>query len=292
MSKLVGKNATASFLRWGILLLYAAARLLQLYSGVVPPLTIVVLHVLPPAVFALLHGILTYRLRGTLIFMGLCLGAGSFFESVSLRTGFPFGHYYFTDVMGPKLFQVPVLLVLAYVGMGYVSWILGLIILGYTDTRISASRVVTLPLITTFIMVAWDLSMEPFWSTIARAWVWRGGGPYFGVPISNFLGWYLTVYVFYQLFALYLRKRDIRPQEPSHHWRLPVLFYAASAGGNLLLGIPTATTTPIPTLVADPSGKQWMVSDIIGTCVLVSLFVMAPLAVMAWVRLSEQDCTD
>ena len=64
------------------------------------------------------HGILTYRLRGTLIFMGLCLGAGSFFESVSLRTGFPFGHYYFTDVMGPKLLKVPVLLVLAYLGRG------------------------------------------------------------------------------------------------------------------------------------------------------------------------------
>lgn len=288
MSKLAGKNATARFLLWGILLLYAAARSLQLYSGVVPTLTIVVLHVLPPAVFALLHGILTYRLRGILIFMGLCLGTGFFFESMSLRTGFPFGHYYFTDVMGPKLFQLPVLLVLAYVGMGYVSWVLGLVILGYTDRRISVRRVVTLPLITTFIMVAWDLSMEPFWSTIARAWVWKSGGPYFGVPIGNFMGWYLTVYVFYQLFALYLRKRDICPQEPSH-WRLPVLFYAASACGNLLLAIPTATTIPIPTSVADASGKQWMVSDIIGTCVLVSLFVMGPLALMAWVRLSEQE---
>lgn len=56
-----------------------------------------------------------------------------------------------------------------------------------------------------------------------------------------------------------------------------LFFYAASAGGNLLLGS------------ADPSGKQWMVSDIIGTCVLVSLFVMAPLAVIAWVRPSEQE---
>src|SRR5271163_2879714 len=83
------------------LLLYVVGRILQLYSDRVPTLLIVVLHVLPPAAFALLHGSLLYRLRGTLVFTILCLGSGTFFESLSLRTGFPFGHYYFTDLMGP-----------------------------------------------------------------------------------------------------------------------------------------------------------------------------------------------
>ena len=31
--------------------------------------------------------------------------------------------------MGPKLFDLPILLALAYVGMGYLSWILALVIL-------------------------------------------------------------------------------------------------------------------------------------------------------------------
>jgi uncharacterized membrane protein len=51
------------------------------------------------------------------------------FESLSLRAGFPFGHYRFTNLMGPKLFDLPILLALAYVGMGYLSWILALVIL-------------------------------------------------------------------------------------------------------------------------------------------------------------------
>ncbi|HMD42136.1 MAG TPA: carotenoid biosynthesis protein [Candidatus Acidoferrum sp.] len=271
-----------------MLLLYVLGRLLQLYSGVIPTLTIVLFQVLPPAAFALLHGILTYRLRGILFFFGACLGTGAFFESLSLRTGFPFGYYYFTDVMGPKLYQLPVLLVLAYVGMGYLCWSLVVIILARTSRRSSLSNVLALPLLAAFIMVAWDFSMDPFWSTVGHTWIWNNGGAYFGVPISNFLGWYLTAYIFYQLFALYLCNRDILPQR-ARHWRLPILFYVACTFGNLLLAIPTQTAIQFPAVVTDPSGQAWMVKSIIGGCVLSSLFVMGPFALLAWIRLTDQQ---
>ncbi len=190
-----------------LLVLYVAARILQPFAGKVPTLLIVVLHVLPPAAFAFLHGRTAYRTRGILVFMAVCLGVGAFFESLSLRTGFPFGSYYFTDLMGPKVFQLPVLLVLAYVGMGYVSWVVGLLILGSPTGSLSGRQVVLLPLVASFVMVAWDLAMDPVWTNIDHAWVWRNGGAYFGVPVSNFFGWYLTIYVIYQIFAIYLRNR-------------------------------------------------------------------------------------
>ncbi|NYF81258.1 carotenoid biosynthesis protein [Granulicella arctica] len=270
-------------LLWSLLLLYAVARFLQLGVGTVPMLAIVALHVVPAAAFALVHGWITYRLKGILVFMGLCLGVSSAFESISLRTGFPFGHYFFTDLMGPKLFQLPVLLALAYVGMGYVSWVLALLILGYTSTALSGSRTVTAPIIASFIMVAWDLAMDQVWATIRHAWIWRDGGAYFGVPVSNFLGWYLTVVVFYLLFAAFLRDRPApQPVRVSLHWRLPVLFYGVSAVGNLLLAVPRASYA-----ISDASGKQWMSSDIVGACVLISLFVMMPFAALAWIRLKD-----
>src|SRR5271156_1319121 len=262
------------------LLLYVVGRILQLYADRVPPLLIVVLHVLPPAAFALLHGSLLYRLRGTLVFTILCLGSGTFFESLSLRTGFPFGHYYFTDLMGPRLFQLPILLALAYLGMGYLSWVLALLILGHKTNPPLSSRVVLLPLIASCIMVAWDLSMDPVWANIDHAWVWKQGGPYFGVPISNFLGWFLTTYLFYQAFALYLRRRAPLLL-PTSLWRLPVLFYAACGAGNILLAAQPAT----PAVVTDPSGRPWLISDIIHATVLVSLFVMGAFTLMAWLRL-------
>jgi len=106
------------------------------------------------------------------------------------------------------------------------------------------------------------------------------------VPVSNFLGWYLTVYVFYQLFALYLRRRSTNPDVlPPGYWKLAVLFYAVSAAGNILLAIPRAG----PSVVSDPTGAQWRVSDITATCALVSIFTMGAFALLAWLRLTDPE---
>jgi uncharacterized membrane protein len=267
-----------------LLLCYALARVLQLYSDTIPTLWIVILHVVPPAAFALIHGAISYRWRGILIFSALCLGVGSLFEIVSLRTGFPFGHYYFTGLMGPKLLQLPILLALAYLGMGYLSWIVGLSILGLWNKPLSGLQAVFLPIVASFVMVAWDLSMDPVWANIDHAWVWRNGGPYFGVPISNFLGWYLTVYIFYQAFALYLRHQTPALVQ-KNHWRFAVIFYGASAAGNLLL----ALSTNVPRVLTDASGTRWIGSGIIAVCLLISIFVMGPFTLIAWAALSHAD---
>src|ERR1019366_6430374 len=92
---------------WGMLLVYTIARICQLYAGRVPTLLIVVLHVVPPALFALAHGSVLYGGKGISVFAVFCLGFGTLAESVSLRTGFPFGHYCFTDVMGPTVLHLP-----------------------------------------------------------------------------------------------------------------------------------------------------------------------------------------
>jgi putative membrane protein len=270
---------------WALLMLYAGARVLQIFPGKVPLVVVVALHVLPPIVFALIHGTMFYRARGILIFFAICLVVGNIFENVGVRTGLLFGHYYFTDLMGPKLFAVPIQLGLAYLGMAYLSWTLARLILGGMRSPLEGFRAVTLPLVAAFIMVAWDFSQDPVWSTILHLWIWQQGGAYFGVPVSNFLGWYLTVYVFYQLFALYLRGRSVNPSAfNSSYWNLAVLFYALSAVGNILLVIPRSGVS----VVSDPAGKQWRVGDITATCALVSIFTMGAFAVIASARLPEQ----
>ena len=149
---------------------------------------------------------------------------------------------------------------------------------------LAGSRLLTVPLFASFVMVAWDLSMDPIWSTCVRAWIWLDGGAYFGVPLSNFFGWYLAVYVFYQLFALYLRGRATSSDSlPRRHWYLAVLFYGVSAAGNLLLLIPQTG----PSVVLDPAGTPWRISDIAGACALNSIFTMGAFALLAWVRLTD-----
>ena len=283
---MAGRRSFLTLVLWLLIAIYAAARILQIFPRNVPMLAVVSLHVLPPLVFSLIHGAMFCRVRGILAFVSICLVIGGVFEYVGVRTGFPFGHYYFTDLMGPKLSVVPIFLGLAYVGMGYLSWMLAVVILGGVRNPISGSQVVTLPLVAAFIMVAWDLSMDAVWSTVLHAWIWVDGGAYFGVPVTNFLGWYLTVFVIYQLFALYLKERSAGPIPlASRYWHQAVLFYAVSAAGNVLSAIPAAG----PIVVADPSGVQWKAHDIAAASALVSIFVMGAFALLAWVRLADQE---
>lgn len=257
--------------------------MLQVYPAGVPLLAVVALHVLPPAVFALIHGARLYAWRGMLVFVSICLVVGNIFENLGVRTGFPYGHYYFTDVMGPKLFVVPVLLGLAYIGMAYLSWTLARVLLGQPQARLAGSRVVTLPLVAACIMVSWDLSQDPVWATILRAWIFPRGGSYFGVPIGNFLGWYLTVYVIYQSFALYSRGRALNPAPlPPSYWRQALFFYTVSAAGNLLLVLPRAD---MPAVVYS-GGTPWNVRGITAACAVVTVFTMGTFALLGWARLS------
>jgi putative membrane protein len=269
------------FVLWTMIAAYALGRICQQYPGTIPVLGIVSLQVVPPAVFALVHASILYGVRGMLTFTAFCLGVAGLCESLSLRTGFPFGHYFFTGLMGPKVLEVPILLVLAYVGIGYCSWVVAVLILGYRDKPIGGARVAALPLLAALIMMAWDLSMDPIWATLDKAWMWRDGGVYFGVPISNFLGWYLTAYLFYQAFALYLRANPTQTRRMQlSFWRAPVVVYGICALGNLLvfregLFAPTGT---------DATGRVWITGDILMASVVVSLLVMTPFAVLAWWR--------
>jgi hypothetical protein len=80
-----------AYLLWGMLLLYMLARFCQLYADRLPSLLIVILHVVPLAIFALVHGSILYRVKGMSMFAVFCLGFGAVAESLSLRTGFPLG---------------------------------------------------------------------------------------------------------------------------------------------------------------------------------------------------------
>jgi putative membrane protein len=272
-------------LLWASLTLYVGARICQLYADRLPTLLIVVLHVVPPAIFALAHGSLLYRFKGVLVFVVMCLSVAGVSESLSLRIGLPFGSYYFTDVMGPKISGLPVLLVLAYLGMAYCSWVLSLLITGFRKP-IKGFRTVVVPLLASFIMLAWDLSMEADWSTVDRAWIWRDGGPFFGVPLSNFFGWYLTAFLFFQGFAIYCRSNAPVPfSVPRCYWRSAIVLYTVCAMGNLLiLQLPMA-----PPIIVDAAGQTWITSHVLIADALVSTILMGTLALLAWRGLDDSQ---
>lgn len=260
---------------------YACARVLEIVPTPIPRLAIVALDVLSAMAFALIAGTRHYGFRTMLVFVGICAVIGNAIENIGVVSGLPFGHYYFVELMGPRLFHVPILLGLAYIGMAYVSFILACVIAGRTPESSGLPRIIAVSLLAGCIMTAWDLAQDPVWATVLHGWTWRDGGPWFGVPVSNYLGWLGTVSLICLVFALYLQRSHASLVTPDRTALLPaLLFYSVCAAGNICQMLPRA----VPDVVQDPTGKLWHVADITRASALISFFVMGGFVVLAWLR--------
>jgi putative membrane protein len=271
-------------LLWVLVAAYVALVLLS--TVVLFPISIP-LVVLLSVSFALIHGALRYRWSGIVTFIVIALVVSNILENTSILTGFPFGHYYYTDALGPKLFLVPLLIGPAYVATGYLAWVLSTIHVGDVRADSSALSVFAVPLIASFLMVAWDLCMDPARSTVQRWWIWEQGGGYFGVPLTNYLGWFLTVYVFFQLFAVYLRfrgpgRREILPL-PRSYFAQAVVMYAVLGLTYLVVYLVGSNNTTI----TDAAGVVWHSRSISESAAIVSLYTMVFVAVLSTLKLIQ-----
>lgn len=183
--------------------------------------------------FVLIHGIKRYGWDNMFVFFGITFLISWSTETASIATGFPFGNYYYTDLLGVKIGTVPLAIMPAYFAAGYLAWTMGTIFLGNLGTGIEKRNLFLVPFVSSFVMVMWDFCFDPINSTINGAWIWEDGGAYYGVPISNYFGWYLTVFLIYQVFALYLYRSGIngRLEESKAYWYLaPVMFLGLALG--------------------------------------------------------------
>jgi uncharacterized membrane protein len=264
---------------WLLVAVYASVAVLpEAFPRAFPSPLKLPLSVLLPLGFALIHGAIRYGAASIAVFLALCVGVSNVMENLGVLTGFPFGHYHYTDALGPKLFFVPVLIGPAYFGAGYLAWVLANVLLG-TDRRRDAAATFAVPIVGSFIMVGWDVCLDPAASTVRRMWIWENGGGYFGVPLTNFLGWFLTVYIFQQLFALYRARRPdpAALSLPPGYWFQPSVLFAAMA-----LSYPAAYFGVTDMPVMDATGRVWQTVDIYETATIVSLFTMQTVAVTSF----------
>jgi uncharacterized membrane protein len=104
-----------------------------------------------------------------------------------------------------------------------------------------------LPYLAAALMAGFDLGVDSVASTVAHAWTWEQGGGVFGVPWTNYLGWWLVSFLFYQGFAVFLASRHQRlPRGAGAVGRKPL---AQAVVLYLLLGLDS-----IPALVGASAG--------------------------------------
>ncbi|GHO79187.1 hypothetical protein KSD_69580 [Ktedonobacter sp. SOSP1-85] len=230
-----------------------------------------------------------YKWSGILIFLVLCLVVSNLLENTSILTGFPFGHYYYTDGFGPKLFQVPLLVGFAYFP-GYSAWVLATVLIGDIDRKSSAFTTFAVPFIASFGMVANDLGLDPTLSTINHVYIWEQGGGYFGVPFTNYAGWLFTAYVLFQLFALFLRLRRTDSKEEASAF--PKSYYAQAIIVFAVVGLAYVVaylSGSGDTLVTDAMGVVWHTRSIAEGEATVIIFTMIFMAALSAVKLLQRS---
>ncbi|WP_298816593.1 carotenoid biosynthesis protein [Chloroflexus sp.] len=174
---------------------------------------------------------LTARYRGWgALAAGLILVISWAVEHIGATTGFPFGFYSYTDVLQPQIFGVVPLaipfawLLIVVAAVGVAERILNRDGRPLDDRLMSPTRVLTAA---SFALLL-DVTIEPFAVYINRYWVWMSDetGFYYGIPVSNFVAWWVTSLILSWV-LLTLRRQAALRQHPSHHympWLPPALY--------------------------------------------------------------------
>ena len=262
--------------RWSLILIFLIFNILLIYTYKNPNLLAVDSFIVTALLFliAVFHGTERYGKKNLSIFFIITLVVSFFFENLSIATGFPFGFYHYSPTLG--LLTVPLIIIFAYFAIGYLSWMLSHVLTGQYNRKLEGKQIFIVPFIAAFIMVMWDLTVDPISSTLQGLWVWTTPGAYFGVPISNFFGWFLVVYLFFQIFALYISRYDtIKFQKASEIFKKPYWSEAAAVYG----------ITAIGTILS----IFYQFNDITISMALITVFTMIFVALLALINIWNNE---
>lgn len=138
--------------------------------------------------FAVLLVFLLPRVKASWIFgLVLCYFISFASEYSGTTTGLPFGPYTYTGLLGYKILgHVPVVIPLSW-------WLMTLPAYAVSFRAFpNPSDVFYRILFSSFVLMIWDLSLDPAMSFVTPYWTWGEVGPYYGMPMLNLFGWYLT----------------------------------------------------------------------------------------------------
>lgn len=134
------------------------------------------------------------------LLFGATIGFAS--EIVGVHTGIPFGDYKYTETLGWMIANVPVVMVAAWFVLLSYAWVLaGMLIADIGRARLLAA----------LLMVVFDFDIDPVAIGPMRLWEWHEDGWYYGIPLENFIGWFIVSYIA----LLPVQRRNVH-HVPSH----------------------------------------------------------------------------
>lgn len=202
------------------------------------------LHILLGAAAMLAFGLYQIGTRKTLIFFAvsttLSLGA----ELLGTSVGWPFGAYAYTGGLGWKVGgHVPYTIPLSWFYMGFAAYLLARPLTGTRRSWLTA-------VLGAWFLTAWDLVLDPAMAhpqLPMQFWIWHETGPYFGMPIKNFIGWAVTGLAFMAI-SRWLWRSDIEPG--SYSPLIPLCIFIANMVFASVLSLSVGLWQPVLLAIA------------------------------------------
>lgn len=288
MSSMIGKPSNPRLLAagWILLVLYAVWSFggQSLLAPWLNPFNRNLLEQVLLSAFFITLALGYYNAKELAVFAVLCFVVSNLFENTSVLYGFPFGYFQHSAALGPRLFNIPWLATPTYMAMGFVSWMVANVLLTRTRYVQWNTRVWETALVAAFVFSMWDFCNDPVFH-LNKAFAYRHPGPWFGVPVSNFIGWLLVTFCFYFPFSYYLSQRnlerDYRILPSKTYWHQALLMYGLVAAASIYRNSRGKSFT-----VSFSNGDQWQSEVIYTSMSLVCLFTMVFVFLLALIQLN------
>jgi uncharacterized membrane protein len=200
-------------------------------------------HILFGAATMFTFGVVVIGRRKTLTFFVVSVTLSLSFELIGTRAGWPFGNYEYTSFLGYKVLdRVPYTIPLSWFYMGLAAYLLGTMLASRLALE---NRPIWSVLLGALLLTVWDLVLDPAMaheSLDVKFWVWHEAGPYFGMPIKNFIGWSITGLLFMSVSRV-LWKSDV---EPDRGWMwFPTAVYVANLAFAMVISASVGLWFPV-----------------------------------------------
>ncbi|MGQ0642018.1 MAG: carotenoid biosynthesis protein [Gemmatimonadaceae bacterium] len=177
-------------------------------------------YVLLGAMAALLHGMWAFGVRRAVALCATATGLALGTELLGTSTGFPFGDYAYTSLLGYRIFGlVPFAIPISWFYMLYSALALTARVI---PPRSGAPAKWLWAVAAAAMLTAWDVAMDPAMVRTAH-WVWGERGVFYGMPLSNWIGWFFTGLIIARCMLAIVPPLRVS-ERTAREWLPPVLY--------------------------------------------------------------------
>ena len=192
-----------------------------------------------------------FGVKPALKFVVIGVSAGWFAEQMGASRGWFFGSYTYTDVLGWRLGDVPMIIPLMWFALCYVGYVLSNLIV-WQSPLVPAGRAGSKPvavfmsLLAAALVTAYDLAADPYMVYVLKAWIMaKTDGWWFGETLEGFFGWMLVSFAIIATFRMTTPAQALAEDGRFTKWDalLPLSIYAFSMVFQMAMGHLVETRT-------------------------------------------------